>query len=265
VNGSIEMNDKGQSYLVFAAGTVLGVLTIGMLGVNTVYQFSPVLKIAIFSLTSLFLALLGTEVDKPLDYSLYILSFTSFVITLNLALSISGITTSTHLLIAALGSVVFLGTGYALQKEFIRPQKNNLKVYLLIVLGVLVLVSTYDVMGPQPRYTFIPFDTPEADKRGDLEIGKVTAYNRFSFPRIVEQPEYSACIYDSTGYLGEVPVQIENTQLIEGKDLLGFEAFTKIDNELAENLSVQQMKVLKTSKCISENASNQIRVVASES
>jgi len=258
------MSDKGQSHLVFAAGTLLGVLTIGLLGVNTFYYFSPVLKIAVFLLFSLFLALIARRADKLLEYSLYLLSFTSFVMVLNLGLNISRIGVTNYLAVAALGSVVLLGTGYALQKGYIRPPSKHLEAYAAIVLCVLVLISAYDLSGDQPRYTFIPTDSPEINKTGGMELGKMAVYNRCSFPRVLKIPGYRACIYDSEGSLLETGITFDNTEAINGEDLLAFEARATIDQELAGNILVEQMKVVKASKCVSENSTNEVRIVPSE-
>lgn len=257
------MDDNGESYLIFAAGTVLGIITIGMLGANTTYQFSPVLKIAMFSLLSLFLALTGIYVDKPLDYSVYILSFSSFIITVSLALSISGLDTTTHLLIAALGSNVFLGTGYALQKGLIEPDRNHFKIYAAAVLLALVLVSGYDLSGEKPRYSFISYETPEMNETNGMGLGKLTVHNRFAFPRVVDHPEYHACIYDADKSLIERPVHVEDYGTIEGETLRQLEVSTFLDEETAGKLETEEMNVVKTSECTSQNASNEIRIIPS--
>lgn len=257
------MDDNGQNYLVFAAGTVLGALTIGLLGVNTVYQFSPVLKVAIFCLLSLFLALIGICANKPLDYSVYILSFSSFVMALNLALNVSSLDITTHLLVAALGSTAFLGAGYALQQGLISPEKSHFKVYAAIVLLALVLTAGYDLSGEQPRYNLIAHENPELGRNGDLEIGKVIVHNRFQLSRPVKLPEYRACIYNSSS-LTQNSVQVKDIELIESETLRQLELSTTLDKEMAQSLKVEQMKIVKSSECMSQNATNEIRIVPPE-
>lgn len=255
------MNENGQSHLVFAAGSLLGILTIGLLGVNNVYQFSPVLKIAMFFLFSLGLALIGIGRDAPLDYSLYLLSFSSFIMVLYLALNVSSIDTTTHIGIAALGSILFLGTGYAIQQNTINLQKGDLRIAMVVILFALILISAYDMSGPQPRYTFLPLDHPELNQTGGVEIGKITVHNRFTFLRTIEYPEYRACLYNSQNSLLQLPVDIENAQLIKGNDLQEFKASTTIDREQTENIEIEELKIVMASECRSKNASNQLRIV----
>lgn len=259
------MNDNGQNYLVFAAGTVLGALTIGLLGANTVYLFSPVLKVAIFCLLSLFLALVGICANKPLDYSVYILSFSSFVMALNLALNVSSLDITTHLVVAALGSTAFLGTGYALQQGLISPEKSHFKVYASIVLLALVLIAGYDLSGEQPRYNLIAHENPEIDRNGDLEVGKIIVHNRFQLSRPVEISEYRVCIYSSnSSSIARRPVKVDNVEMIEPESLRQLELSTSLDKELAQSLEVEQMRVVESSECTSQNVTNEIRVVSSE-
>lgn len=257
------MTDNEHSYLIFAAGTVLGVLTIGMLGINTVYSFSPVIKVAIFCLLSLFLALGGICATRPLDYSLYIISFSSFVMSLSLALTISSLETATHLLIAAVGSVAFLSVGYALQRDIISPGKSQFKVYTVLVLLVLALVVGYDVSGYQPRYSFIPYESPEVNSMGDLELGKIIVDNRFQLPRTIDTPEYRACIYGSE-FLTRNPIQVEGAEMVEAKSLQQLDVSTALDEEVADNLDIREMEIVRSSRCISPNVTNQVRIVAFE-
>lgn len=257
------MNDNGHSHLIFAAGTVLGVLTIGMLGINTVYNFSPVIKVAIFCLLSLFLALGGICAARPLDYSLYIISFSSFVMALSLALTISSLETTTHLLIAGLGSMAFLSVGYALQKDIISPGKSQFKVYTVLVLLVLLLVVGYDLSGYQPRYSFISYEKPEVNSMGELELGKIVVDNRFQLPRTIDTPKYRACVYGSE-FLAQKPVKVKGAKMVEAKSLQQLGVSTALEEELVENLEIAEMKIVRSSECISPNATDQIRIVDSK-
>lgn len=252
------MTAENPSVLVYAAGTVLGVLSIAFLGVENVFNFSPSLKVLMLVAISMIFLATGLFLDDPLNYASYIMFLSSFAAGLRQIFTIFHLGSDAYFVVMFAGSAVLLGLAHMINEDLISVSSTHARNGAAVFFILLAALILYDVSGGQPENRLILNQDIHIDTGGNLEIGKIYSYNHFHFSRRAELPEYSVCI-DNGNVSIESYVNTRRDSIVEGGSLEEFELVTEIGRDSLKMEEIENMSIVKTEDC-RRNKTGQISI-----
>lgn len=252
--------DFDSSYILYGLGAILGIAAIIHFSSELILSLSPTVKSVLLFLLFGLLLLLGNRTEiKPLDIALYTLSAASYLVFLTYTIGKFDYTANQTFILLGLSSVLFLGLGYLVREKDFRVSMEQAKNWSIGILVLGLALVAFDAAGAQTTYLLEPEQqvTVTQEPGQQVQVGEVTATNRFLFSRQLELPNYRGCLYlpdsaareqvdvsihydyrstDSRNLIGgseqrQYPLQLGHTRVLEDQNISSM-----------ENIPVEQME-----------------------
>lgn len=188
--------DWDAGTVLYAFGAFLGVVTIAYFGRSLIFDLSPTVK-ALLLLAGSGAGLLTAQYQprKPFSSAFNVLAVTAYLVFLAYTtLRFSFSTEETFALLAA-SSAVFLALGYLVREHGFTLDPGRARKALLVLVAVGVVLTAFDVLGPQPTYDVALNDTVTVETGPQVVLGTVTVENPFLLSRDIDVPRFEGCLY----------------------------------------------------------------------
>lgn len=187
--------DWDISQILYMVGVLFGVTSLIYFGRELILKLSPVIKSAVlFLIFGGFFA--GAEYipDRSTSKFLYLISASSYIVSFVYSVSKFNCTAEQIFFGLLISSVLFMGLGY-LKGEGNELRKKNLKAALILITAAIIILLSFDIIGPRPNTNLELKETINTTNRIEIDLGKLKVSNNFLFTRNFEKPNYGACVH----------------------------------------------------------------------
>lgn len=242
MNYRLEVDD-----LLYAAGGLLGIFALAVFSAESVLGLSPVTKAAVMLLGFMFFLPLGLHIrEEVLEKVLYGLALASFLGLVNYT---NSVLQDVSFMLFSLSSLVLLGLGYLLRENRTPLGRQDMKIFLGLVLLVTLSLVTFDLSGGQVNHSLV-LDNTTSMETGRVELGSMVVTNDFMLPREFEEPDYIACVNGPEGEMFRTPLEIESPEIVDGNTLTQLDIWIRVPEEFRGDAEI---KVRQSESCGGEN------------
>lgn len=212
-----------NSYILYAAGVFLSVVTLLYFGSSFIFSLSPATKSVMLAGITAMLFVAAVSTSKTLvDTVFYVLSAASYMVFLGYSLLKFRPGQSVVLGLLAVSSGLLLAAGYLVSEKHLMLGWSTGKKVLAGTALVVVLVLAVDIGGSQPTYTLELNDTVNITGPGNAMVGVLEVRNSFFMPRELDIPRYDGCLYEPERRSVYIDLERPDRGIIDGgveKDL----------------------------------------------
>lgn len=198
-----------KSEILYTGSSILAAISIVIFTAGD-SVLSPVSKILILGLLSLFFLLFGTFTEGRLEtLLLYGLSVFTYIAAALRGFSLFDIGTDGGFLVMAFSAAFFAGLGYLTTEKDLSISTDRLKIGIAVLVIVSLSLAAFDLAGSEVSYTVSLDEQVEIVEGESAEIGSLTVQNDFLLPRSVDMPTYEACVYKPEKTDGRISIEDE--------------------------------------------------------
>lgn len=188
--------DVDPGKLLYAVGALFGIAAVLYFARDVVFDLSITVRAILLLLTFLVLLTGALVTSRPGIATVgYVLSAATYLAFLWYALSRFDVGADGTFLALLLSTGLFLGLGYLLRERAVAPSPA---VARWVVVGIVLTGAMFvgaDLAASGVDYRMTVHEEGVVGDRGEIELGTVTAANRFVFRESIDMPRPLVCSY----------------------------------------------------------------------
>lgn len=231
--------------LLYTTGLSSGLLALTIFAVGTPGNLSPVTKILALLILSIFFLTVSLTTENMPELIYGFLALYCYTLIFYYIYSILQLSETVVILLGFLNFVLLTSVASLLWKNY-TPAVYARKYILTGSIILLLFFVSYDLSGGNIDYTETFKNSTEYDFSGEATVGSFTARNSFQMPRLLDNRNFSACVYPD-GRKRQVPVFMDDDREIIGRGevlqsnlYVSRETFSSSEVPSSANISVRE-------------------------